>query len=162
MSFGFVVEKINIQLERLANYYREFMHRTEQSFRAMHQRILHLEERQAWQEPSDEQVERVLRKILAERFADAGVKGVRNPNVMKDGDYFVENPDAHTMIPESIPIDVDSLQVDPGAVPSQRYLETMQMLEGRIPSFPELDVWKTPGTDRARTGHGHDRKPTDN
>jgi hypothetical protein len=46
----------------------EFMHRTELCFRALHDRITWLEERVVWQgAPSDEQVERVLRKILAEK-----------------------------------------------------------------------------------------------
>jgi hypothetical protein len=36
-------------------------------FRALNDRIIWLEKREAGQAPSDEQVERVLRKILAEK-----------------------------------------------------------------------------------------------
>lgn len=43
------------------------MHRTELCFRALHHRITRLEERELLQGPTDEQVERVLRKILAEK-----------------------------------------------------------------------------------------------
>lgn len=46
----------------------EFMHRTEACFRALHERVVRLEqERELYMRPTDDQVERVLRKILAEK-----------------------------------------------------------------------------------------------
>lgn len=143
MSWNYAVAQINQSLEQLALWYREFMHRTEQSFRAIHERVMFLEQRQAWKGPSDEQVERILRKILAERFADAGVQRVENPNVMKDSDYFVENPKEDAIIPKAIAIDVASLQVDAKAVPSKAYGQTLQMLESRLPGFPNVDLGKS-------------------
>ncbi|KAF2658482.1 hypothetical protein K491DRAFT_592896 [Lophiostoma macrostomum CBS 122681] len=137
MSWNFTVERINQSLERLVGWYREFMARTEQSFRALHQRILYLEDRQSWQGPSDEQVERVMRKILAERFADAGTQQVENPNHMKDGAYFVQNPKEDQMIPKPLPIDFSALQVDPNKFPSEKYGQTLQMLESDISTFPQ-------------------------
>ncbi|KAJ4374111.1 hypothetical protein N0V83_002850 [Neocucurbitaria cava] len=112
----------------------EFMHRTELSFRALHERIMFLENRQAWEGPSDEQVERVLRKILAEKFSDAGMQQVQNPNIMKDGDYFVENLKTLAS-PRPISIDPASLLVEPEAVPSKAYAETLDMLESRLSRF---------------------------
>lgn len=110
------------------------MHRTELSFRALHERIMFLENRQAWEGPSDEQVERVLRKILAEKFSDAGMQQVQNPNIMKDGDYFVENLKTLAS-PRPISIDPASLLVEPEAVPSKAYAETLEMLESRLHRF---------------------------
>lgn len=118
------------------------MHRAEVSFRALSERIEYLEQRQAWQGPSDEQVERVLRKILAERFADAGIQQVENPNVMKEGDYFVKRPGEDSSIPRTIPIDPATLLVDPDAVPSKTYAQTFQMLEKGLGEFPRADVGK--------------------
>lgn len=142
MSWNFTVAKINQCLEQLAVWYQEFMHRTERSFRALHERIMYLEERQAWQGPSDEQVERILRKILAERFADAGVQRVENPNVMKDSAYFVENPKQEEMIPKAIPFDVASILVDQTEVPSKTYAKTLELLESKLPGFPNVDLNK--------------------
>ena len=140
MSFGYTVAKINDSLEQLAKWYKEFMYKTEQAFRALHQRITFLEDRQAWQGPSDEQVERVLRKILAERFADAGVQRVENPNDMRDGMYFVANPKEEKYIPKAIPIEIAALHVDPNGVPSKAYKETFAMLESKLPAFPIVDL----------------------
>jgi hypothetical protein len=139
MSFSFVVENLNTSIGRLVNWYREFMRRTEHAFRDMHRRVLVLEQKQPCQGPTDEQLERVLRKILADKFADPGVQKMDNSNAMKAGQYFVENPNIDGVIPHPIPIDANMLQVDPGAVPSQEYRETLEMLEGRLPRFPELD-----------------------
>ncbi|KAF2752192.1 hypothetical protein M011DRAFT_473446 [Sporormia fimetaria CBS 119925] len=138
MSFGFVVANINASLERLAIYYREFMHRTEHCFRSMHQRITSLEEHQACRGPTDEQLDRVLRKILAERFATSNMAQAETVATNRDVEFFVEDPDINA-IPQSIPIDVASFQVDPNGAPSQQYAETLQMLEGKLPSFPDVD-----------------------
>jgi hypothetical protein len=104
----------------------------------MHERILQLEDRQDWQGPSDEQVERVLRKILAERFSDGTMQQVHHNNTMKEADYFVGDLRKQPA-PRPIPINVASLLVDPEAVPSKAYADTIQMLEARIKHFPNLD-----------------------
>lgn len=119
------------------------MHRAEISFRALHERLVYLEQRQAWQGPSDEQVERILRKILAERFADAGPQHVENPNQLKDSDYFVKRPDYNTSMLKSFPIDGAQLQVDPDAVPSKAYDQTIQMLQKDLGNFPQVDLTKS-------------------
>lgn len=114
----------------------EFMHRAEMSFRALHERVLQLEERQITQGPSDEQVERILRKILAERFGHAPLP--QNGDVRPQmPDYFVEPRGKYT-IPQAIPIDPISLLVDPQAVPSTAYTETFQMLEQQLETFPRI------------------------
>ncbi|KAF2275971.1 uncharacterized protein EI97DRAFT_458966 [Westerdykella ornata] len=136
MSFNYVLGNINASFERLALYYRDFMERTEQAFRAMHQRLVNLEERQG--APSDEQVERVLRKILAERFADSIVPPAAHTVPVKEEDTFVK-PKPNDIIPETLSIDVSSLQVDPDAVPSKMYGETLKMLEGKLPGFPNVE-----------------------
>lgn len=122
----------------LTDHSTEFMHRTEIGFRALHERLMYLEDRQAWQGPSDEQVERVLRKILAEKFSDAGVQHVENPNAMKESDYFVENQ-KHLAIVRPVVIDPASLLVEPDAVPSKAYAETFHMLENRLARFPHME-----------------------
>ncbi|KAF2867858.1 hypothetical protein BDV95DRAFT_501768 [Massariosphaeria phaeospora] len=142
MSWTWAVQQINRSLEQLGNWYYEFMHRAEQAFQALHERVSYLEDRQAWQGPSDEQVERILRKILAERFADAGVQRVENPNVMKASDYFVERP-KDASVPKTIPMDVTSLQVDPSAVPSKAYQQTLEMLQDGLDEFPHVDLHKS-------------------
>jgi hypothetical protein len=128
------------------------MQRAEKSFRSLHDRVLALEERQAWKGPSDEQVERVLRKILAERFTDTDIQRVENPNVMKDGAFFVKNPKQDAAILQAIPIDVASLHVDPKAIPSKAYGQALEMLEGTLPSFPKADMTKTGYEDYSRDG----------
>jgi hypothetical protein len=118
----------------------------------MHQRILKIEEQGAHQGPSDEQVERVLRKILAERFADSSAHREGISNIAKEGGYFVQPPKEDMTIPHAIPIDVHSLLVDPNAMPSKTYAETMQMLEGRLPAFPEVDLSTEQG-DQSQDGN---------
>ena len=118
------------------------MHRTELCFRALHERISWLEDRQAWQGPSDEQVERVLRKILAERFSDGNIQQVQNPNVMKEEDYFVEDRRNHS-IPRPVAMDPASLTVHPEAVPSKAYADTFRMLEMQLDDFPKVDLNKS-------------------
>ncbi|KAF1841776.1 uncharacterized protein K460DRAFT_293559 [Cucurbitaria berberidis CBS 394.84] len=137
MSWTFQLQNINRSFERIAAWYTEFMHRTELCFRALHERILYLEDRQAWQGPTDEQVERVLRKILAEKFSDAGMQQAENPNTMKDSDYFVENPKDLAIV-RPIAIDPASLLVEPESMPSKAYAETFQMLESHLARFPHI------------------------
>lgn len=148
MSWNYTVHLINAQFERLANWYREFMHRTEQSFQTLHERILNLENRQPWTRPSDEQVERVLRKILAEKFADAEIQRVDGPNAMQAGHYFVEDPKQELVLPKVIPFELATIDADPEtAVPSKAYGETLKMLENSLPNFPRVDLRKPSDTD---------------
>jgi hypothetical protein len=102
----------------------------------MHERILQLEDRQDWQGPSDEQVERVLRKILAERFSDGTMHEVQHPDIRRERDYFVEDPRKQPA-PRPVLIDPAALFVDPEAVPSKAYADTLNMLEGRLHDFPD-------------------------
>ena len=117
----------------------EFMRRTESCFRAFHERLLQLEERQSWAGPSDEQVERILRKILAERFAGPGIPPPPTSTSTSDDEYFVANP-KELAFPRPIPIDPASLLVDPDAVPSKAYAETFRMLEGGLSRYPNLEL----------------------
>lgn len=112
----------------------EFLQRTEDAFRALHQRITYLEERQAYG-PSDEQVERVLRKILAERFADHGPHRASVSALIKSSD-MEDARNRSTILP--ITIDAASLFVEPDSVPSKAYAETFHMLEGRLAEYPRM------------------------
>lgn len=116
----------------------DFLQRTEDSLRALHNRVLYLEERQAWQGPSDEQLERVLRKILAERFANDGPQRTDSMNLGKSSDFFIEDARNRSSI-RPITIDAASLFVEPESVPSRAYAETFQMLEGRLTDYPRLE-----------------------
>ncbi|KAF2819966.1 hypothetical protein CC86DRAFT_123403 [Ophiobolus disseminans] len=142
MSLSFQLQKINQSFERIASWYHEFMHRTELCFRALNDRIIWLEERQEWKGPSDEQVERVLRKILAEKFSHDGTQEApHNHNVMKEEDYFVEDR-RDLGVPRPVAMDAASLVVDPEAVPSKAYAETFRMLEMQLDKFPNVDLRK--------------------
>lgn len=121
----------------LTLYSYEFLQRTEDCFRALHERVSYLEERQAWHGPSDEQVERVLRKILAERFANDGLHRTDSLNVAKSGDFIIEDARNRSTI-RPITINAASLFVDPESVPSRAYAETFQMLEGRLNDYPRV------------------------
>jgi hypothetical protein len=120
------------------------MHRTERCFRQLHERIVRLETGQASQTPTDEQIERVLRKILAERFSDPAIHHHKKRDTMQDGDYFVRDPN-DTPYPKLVKMDIASLIVSPESVPSQAYTETFRMLESRLNTYPGPDL--TPGED---------------
>ncbi|KAF9699214.1 hypothetical protein EKO04_003018 [Ascochyta lentis] len=135
MSWSFQLQKINQAFEKIAGWYYEFLQRTEDGFRALHDRVLYLEERQAWQGPSDEQLERVLRKILAKRFAEDGPRRTDSANLAKSNNFFVEDARNRSTI-RPIAIDAASLFVEPESVPSRAYAETFQMLEGRLSDYP--------------------------
>jgi|TARA_R110002003_G_scaffold288_2_gene18311 hypothetical protein len=105
----------------------------------LHERIVRLEKRQ--QGPSDEQVERVLRKILAERFSDVGVQQVDGLSGLKDETQFLEDC-RHLAIPTPVAIDPASLFVDPDDVPSKQYAETFRMLESQLAEYPSFDEGK--------------------
>jgi hypothetical protein len=119
----------------------EFMHKTEECFRSLHERILHLEQ-QAWRGPSDEQVERVLRKIIAERFADVRLPPeTQIPHTgatpaFKQSDSFLESA-RNLSISRPVAIDPASLLVEPDSVPSRAYAETFRMLETRLAGYPQ-------------------------
>ncbi|KAF2007208.1 hypothetical protein P154DRAFT_115063 [Amniculicola lignicola CBS 123094] len=152
MSWNYTVHRINQSFDQITVWYQDFMKRTEQSFRYLHQRIAYLEERDATQGPSDEQVERILRKILAEKFAGAGV----NSHATKDHPSFVERRPEELAIPRAIPIDIATLEVDPSAVPSEQYRNTFAMLEGSLQRFPNVDLKPTRNDQSRRM----DAKPT--
>ncbi|KAH7078327.1 hypothetical protein FB567DRAFT_132658 [Paraphoma chrysanthemicola] len=138
MSWNFQLQKINQSFERIASWYFEFMHRTELCFRALHERIMSLEERQALEGPSDEQVERVLRKILAEKFSYVGKEQFERSAGVKEEAYFVEHL-RYRSIPVPVAVDPASLFVDPEDVPSKQYAETFRMLESRLEDYPCFD-----------------------
>ena len=121
------------------------MHRTERCFRQLHERIVRLESGQTSQGPTDEQVERVLRKILAEKFSGPPIHHHKKRDTMQDGNYFVRDPN-DSPYPKPVKIDVASLLVSPDSVPSQAYAETFHMLENRLNTFPGTDLL-TPGED---------------
>jgi len=156
MSWNYAVHQINQAFEQMAFWYRDFMQRTEQSFRAMHQRLVYLEERESWQGPSDEQLERVLKKILAEKFSDADVQQEEQlPEALKNEKYFVERPKEDASVPNAIPINMAALQVDAVAVPSVNYLQTLRMLESELVDFPHVDLSRNTQRDSV-----HDQKDT--
>lgn len=114
----------------------EFLQRSEDAFRALHQRVSYLEEKQTYG-PSDEQVERVLRKILAERFANDGPHRTDSMNLVKGSDLSVEDAKSRSTI-RPVTINAASLFVEPDSVPSKAYAETFQMLEGRLTEYPRI------------------------
>jgi hypothetical protein len=94
---------------------------------------MRLEDR-AWQAPSDEQVERVLRKILAERFSG----GQEPSSTVKEEAPFVE--DRKNLINlRPIRIDPAMLFVHPNDVPSRAYVETMDQLNKQLETFPSIE-----------------------
>jgi hypothetical protein len=113
----------------------EFMRRTESCFRKMHERILVLEQSQVTQGPTDKQVERVLRKILDERFSDLTTHHARKQDAMQGPSWFVRDPNDFPY-PRSIKMDVASLLISPDAVPSKAYSETFRMLENGLREYP--------------------------
>lgn len=96
----------------------------------------YLEERQA-RGPSDEQLERVLRKILAERFASDGSHRTDSMDMVKGSNFLIEGVRSRSTI-RPINIDAATLFVEPESVPSRAYAETFQMLEGRLTDYPRI------------------------
>lgn len=101
----------------------------------MNERLVRLEQKQLTHGPTDEQVERVLRKILAERFATLDVPPVKLAAHEPGGAWFVKDPNDH-LYPRSIKMDVASLLVSPESVPSRAYMETFKMLEDDVNDYP--------------------------
>lgn len=130
----------------LTTFSHEFLQRTEDCFRALHERVSYLEECHAWRGPSDEQVERVLRKILAERFTSEGQRRTDSIGLVKSNDVFTEDARARSSI-KPITIDAASLFVEPESVPSRAYAETFQMLEGRLTDYPHIHRKESTGAD---------------
>jgi hypothetical protein len=118
------------------------MQRTESCVQMLHERIVSLEERQqSDQSPSDEQVERVLRKILAERFGGPSTGRSERSEDTKPNSYFA-GCTGELGIVKPLVIDPAMLVVDPAAVPSKAYSDTFNMLESRLAEFPNYDVKK--------------------
>ncbi|KAF2476607.1 uncharacterized protein BDR25DRAFT_210112 [Lindgomyces ingoldianus] len=140
MSWNFALHKINESFDQIAEWYRVFMHRTEQSFRALHERLTFLENQQSLQGPSDEQVERVLRKILAEKFADSGVHRLERPSNIKESTCSFQKTEEDSPFPNPIQIDTTMLHVDPDGVPSEAYRKQFKMLESSLSEFPHVDL----------------------
>lgn len=137
MSFSYQLQLINQSFDQIASWYREFIQRTEQCFQQLHERILVLERQQITHEPTDEQVERVLRKILAEKFADPAVRRLGHQDALKGSDYFVKIPNDLGFANR---VDVASLLVSPESVPSQAYTDTFQMLENKLDGYPHFNT----------------------
>lgn len=114
----------------------DFLERTEYALQALSRRISRLEERPVIG-PSDEQVERVLRKILAERFAKDEPHRTDSMYLTKENNLFLEDAKSQSTI-RPIRIDAASLFVEPESVPSKAYMETFQMLEGRLTEYPYI------------------------
>lgn len=79
----------------------------------------------------------MLRKILAERFADDDLHQTDSMNAVKSSDFSVEGARNRSSI-RPIIINPASLFVEPESVPSKAYAETFQMLEGRLAEYPRL------------------------
>lgn len=146
MSLSYHLEKINKAFEQMTAWYKEFMNRTNECFKTIHARQLQLEDRvaqfehQSWQGPSDEQLERVLRKILAERFADPNGRSGDGMDTIKATPRFLDQLKEDLIYPRPIPLDLASLQVDGKEVPSEKYAEDMRMLESELEHFPQTDM----------------------
>lgn len=134
------------------------MHRTELCFRAMHQRIVRLEDR-AYQGPSDEQVERLLRKILAEKFSESEERAnlSQNSHIMKEEEYFVEDLRDQTRL-KPVAVDPALLFIDPEAVPSMAYANTMRVLDQQLMDYPNLDQKKMLDSETEHLKPSHDTR----
>lgn len=128
-------DDIDLQTSLTASSH-DFLERTESALQALTFRVSRLEERQVIG-PSDEQVERVLRKILAERFANDGSHQTDSTGLTKDNNLRLEDAKGRSSI-RPIRIDASSLFVEPESVPSKAYAETFQMLEGRLTEYPRM------------------------
>lgn len=159
MSWSYTVHQINRSFDQIARWYQDFLRRSEAAFRALHERLLVLEQQQqSSQGPSDEQVERVLRKILAERFSNTGNThgdGSSSSQHVRSKMFFVKPPDESISIPRAPILNAEMLLVDPTAVPSKEYGQTFQMLEQGLSHYPQIDDAKpairdtTPGEEDA-------------
>ncbi|KAJ4286092.1 hypothetical protein N0V90_013441 [Kalmusia sp. IMI 367209] len=150
MSWNYTVHQINRSFEQIALWYQDFLRRSENAFRALHERVSYLERQQAAQGPTDEQVERVLRKILAERFAPEGVRPVGDVEQSKNVQYFVKPPDPSS-IPKPPLISPAKLAVDPEAVPSKVYGDTFRMLQEGLSEYPQVNVTTSSQKDTTST-----------
>lgn len=179
MSLTYQVTQINTSLEDMVKYFDEYMSRTEQAFQAMHQRLVYLERRLNTSDRSalsDAQVERVLRKILAEKFtADTNTtphsevsEFMRHQNGpdprhhplpagAPEGGSFVLKDDL--IVPKRVEIDIKSLLVDPEAMPTAAFGRDMERLQHNLRDFPQLDPNKRPKAGKAqssgRNSDGH-------
>lgn len=79
----------------------------------------------------------MLRKILAERFANDGPPRTDSMNLFKSNDLFIEEAKNRSSI-KPININAACLFVEPESVPSRAYAETFRMLEGRLEEYPHM------------------------
>ncbi|CAI6335627.1 unnamed protein product [Periconia digitata] len=131
MTWNYALHQINRSFEQLAQWYHEFILRSEASFQALHNRVDCLEKRQT--QLDDEQIERVLRKILAERFADPSIQRTSGSSEPKEK-AIKDGP-----MPKYVSIDPTKLLIEPDAVPSKAYGRTFAMLEDKLRDFPHMD-----------------------
>ena len=110
------------------------MHRKEKCFQALHARVELLEQRQTRMD--DEQIERILRKILSERFSDSQTVP---PNGTRNGLFVLNKPGDEPLAPNPVSIDAADLAVNPDSVPSRAYGEAFHMLETELHKFPSLN-----------------------
>lgn len=111
------------------------MHQTEFHFRELHQRLTFLEQRQASQGPTDEQVERVLRKILAERFSGIDAQRHETYTTTRDSGYCGEDR-TFMKFPQAIMVDAATLIVNPDCIPSKEFGQTFDILESQLAGYP--------------------------
>ncbi|PVI03334.1 hypothetical protein DM02DRAFT_255314 [Periconia macrospinosa] len=137
MPWNYALHQINRSFEQLGQWYHDFILRSEASFQALHRRIDYLEKRQAQQD--DEQIERVLRKILAEKFGDPSIQQTAHSNTLKNGDPRSQKPEPEPPLPKYVSIDPAKLMVEPDAVPSKAYGQTLAMLEEKLRDYPNVD-----------------------
>ncbi|KAF2201104.1 hypothetical protein GQ43DRAFT_372275 [Delitschia confertaspora ATCC 74209] len=142
MSFSYTVHSINNSFDTLIRWYREFMAKTEQAFQAFHQRLVYLEKRLDTSDRtalSDAQVERVLRKILAERFAKSNQSTHQLPADGPPGGAFISNIKDNFVPPKPVAVDINKLLVDPNACPNPAWARDMAMLTQDLTSYPRQD-----------------------
>jgi len=121
-------------------------------------------------------VERVLRKILAEKFAMQNETPRSEPPELG---HHQDGPDPRThslpgRMPESgqyipykddfippkpIPMDVDSFKVDPKAVPSDAWKRDMERLAQSLDPYPNLDSSKRPKNNRSSGSYSSQYSP---
>lgn len=146
MSLNFHLEKINNSFEQITTWYKDFMDRTNECFKWMYARQQLLEERfiqferHSGQAPSDEQLERVLRKILAERFADPKSSSLDGMDTTTETPRFLDQLKEDLINGKRLPFNLTSLHVDPMAVPSEKYVQDMRMLESELEGYPQVNM----------------------
>lgn len=101
----------------------------------------------------------MLRKILAERFSDSERKANSSqvPSAMKEEEYFVEDLRDQTRL-KPVAIDPGLLFIDPEAVPSMAYANTMRVLDRQLMDYPDIDQKKVLDSDTEHWRPNHDAR----